>query len=78
MTQDLHDITCRQELTNYLRVTQDDSIVFQVSKKHRELYYLLPGQGRGARKRFLRNLVVAVIVGCLTAGLLAWIFYLLE
>ncbi|HUD47147.1 MAG TPA: hypothetical protein VMR33_09975 [Candidatus Baltobacteraceae bacterium] len=49
-----------------------------MSRKPRNLYYLLPGQGRGARKRFLRNLIVAVIVGCLTAGLLAWLFYLLE
>jgi hypothetical protein len=65
-------------LTNYGVVTQADSIIVQVSKKHRDLYYLLPGQGRGARKRFLRNLIVAVIVGCLTAGALACIFYLLE
>jgi hypothetical protein len=49
-----------------------------VSRKHKDLYYLLPGQGRGARRRFLRNLIVAVIVGCLTCGALAWIFYLLE
>ena len=58
----------REELTSNRPVTQDDSIVAEVSKKHRDLYYLLPGQGRGARKRFLRNLIVAVIVGCLTAG----------
>jgi len=42
------------------------------------LYYLFPGQGRGARKRYVRNLVAAVVVGSLTAGLLAWIFYMIE
>jgi hypothetical protein len=65
-------------LTNYRDVTQADLIVAQVSRKHRNLYYLLPGQGRGARKRFLRNLIVALIVGGITCGLLAWVFYLLE
>jgi hypothetical protein len=48
----------------------------QVSKKQRNLYYLLPGQGRGARQRFLRNLIVAVIVGSLTAGMVALVIYL--
>jgi hypothetical protein len=49
-----------------------------VSRKSKNFYYLFPGQGRGARKRFVRNLFVAVIVGSLAAGLLAWIFYLIE
>jgi hypothetical protein len=45
-------------------------------KKGKSIYYLLPGQGRGARKRFVRNLIVAVIVGSMTAGVFALIFYL--
>jgi hypothetical protein len=47
-----------------------------VSRRAKNFYYLLPGQGRGARKRFLRNLLVAVIVGSIAAGLLVWIFWL--
>jgi hypothetical protein len=46
-----------------------------VSKKENNLYYLLPGQGRGARRRYLRNLIVALIVGSLTAGLLFLVFW---
>jgi hypothetical protein len=52
--------------------------ILQVPKKGKNFYYLLPGQGRGARKRWLRNLVIAVIVGLLFSGLLAGIFYALE
>ena len=48
----------------------------QVGRKPKSFYYLLPGQGRGARKRYLRNLVVSVIIGLLSAGLFAWIVYL--
>ena len=50
----------------------------RVSRKSKNFYYLFPGQGRGARKRFIRNLIAALVVGCLTAGLMAWIFYLIE
>ncbi len=46
-----------------------------MSKKENNLYYLLPGQGRGARRRYLRNLIVALIVGSLTAGLLFLVFW---
>jgi uncharacterized membrane protein YccC len=49
-----------------------------VRKKEKSHYYLLPGQGRGARRRFLRNMIVALIVGSITAGLLFWLFYSLE
>jgi hypothetical protein len=47
-----------------------------VSRRGKNFYYLLPGQGRGARKRFVRNLIVAVVVGLITCGLLAWLFWL--
>jgi len=44
--------------------------------KHKNnLYYLLPGMGRGARKRFWRTLAVGVLVGVLAAGLMAWFFW---
>jgi hypothetical protein len=49
-----------------------------VSRKSKNFYYLFPGQGRGARKRFVRNLIAAVIVGTLAAGLMAGILYLFE
>jgi hypothetical protein len=49
-----------------------------LSRKSRNFYYLFPGQGRGARRRFVRNLIAAVIVGCFTAGLMALILYLFE
>jgi len=49
-----------------------------VPKKGKSFYYLLPGQGRGARRRHLRNLLIALIVGLLISGLFAGIFYALE
>jgi hypothetical protein len=49
-----------------------------VSNKGRNLYYLFPGQARGARKRFLRDLRVAFVVGLIVAGLLAVVFYALQ
>jgi tetrahydromethanopterin S-methyltransferase subunit B len=45
--------------------------------KHRNnLYYLLPGMGHGARKRFWRNLLLGVLVGLLVSGLMAFLFWL--
>jgi hypothetical protein len=49
-----------------------------VSKKPKSFYYLLPGQGRGARKRYLRNLIVSIVVGLLVCALFSWIVYLIE
>jgi hypothetical protein len=49
-----------------------------VSRKSKSFYYLLPGQGHGARKRFIRNLIVAIIVGLIISGLIAWFWYLIE
>ncbi len=44
--------------------------------KHRNnLYYLLPGMGRGSRQRFWRNMAIGVLVGLLMAGLMAWFFW---
>jgi hypothetical protein len=34
-------------------------------------YYLLPGQGRGARRKHRQHLVAALIVGLLASGLIA-------
>jgi hypothetical protein len=50
----------------------------QVSRKSKNFYYLLPGQGRGARKRWLRNHLAALLVGCMTAALLFWVLYKIE
>jgi hypothetical protein len=34
-------------------------------------YYLLPGQGRGARKKYYQQLFVAIAVGLIFSALLA-------
>lgn len=39
--------------------------------KKEDLYYLLPGMGKGARQKFYRNLKVSIIVGLLAGGVLA-------
>jgi len=42
-------------------------------EEHR--YYLLPGQGRGVRKKHFQQLFAAIIVGCVFSailGLLLW------
>ena len=47
--------------------------------KHKNnLYYLLPGMGRGARKRFWRNMALGVLMGVLVSGLMVWLFYFLN
>jgi hypothetical protein len=48
-----------------------------VNNKEKSLYYLFPGQGQGKRKRFLRHLTMAIVVGLLAAGFLAGLSYLL-
>jgi hypothetical protein len=48
-----------------------------VNNKEKSLYYLFPGQGQGKRKRFLKHLTVAVVVGLLAAAFLATLAYLL-
>ena len=50
----------------------------RVSKKGKyrnNFYYLLPGMGRGARKRYWRNMAVAVIVGALFCALFAFVIW---
>jgi hypothetical protein len=49
-----------------------------VSNKTKGLYYIFPGQGQGRRKRFLRHLLVALVVGLIAAGLLAGLVYLMS
>ncbi len=50
-----------------------------VSRKDKHnLYYLFPGMGRGARKRFVRNMLVAVFVGLLLSGGIAVVAYLMS
>jgi ABC-type cobalamin transport system permease subunit len=38
----------------------------------------MPGMGRGARKRFWRNMVIGVLVGLVISGLMTWLFYFLN
>jgi hypothetical protein len=43
--------------------------------KHKgSLYYLMPGMGRGARKRFWRNTFLGIFVGLVISGLMWWFF----
>ena len=42
------------------------------------LYYLLPGMGRGARKRFWRNMIIGVLMGVVVSGLMVGLFIFLN
>ncbi len=44
-------------------------------KKKENLYYLLPGMGRGARQKFFRNLKISILVGLLAAGAVALLLH---
>jgi hypothetical protein len=48
--------------------------------KHKkdDLYYLLPGMAKGARIKFIRNLIIGFVVGLLVAGALAAVLYYRE
>ncbi|HTI71749.1 MAG TPA: hypothetical protein VMF06_17370 [Candidatus Limnocylindria bacterium] len=41
-------------------------------------YYLLPGQGRGARLKHRKELFAALVVGLIFSGLLAGIMYFIN
>ncbi len=41
----------------------------------RERWYLLPAMQHGARKKYFQRLAAAVVVGLVTAGILAVIIY---
>ena len=41
-------------------------------------YYLLPGQGRGARLKRKRHLIAALVVGLVFSGLLAGLMWLIN
>jgi hypothetical protein len=47
-------------------------------RKNHNLYYLMPGMGRGARERFWRNMAVAIVVGLLVALCMFGVFYWLN
>lgn len=38
----------------------------------------MPGMGRGARKRYWRNMFVGILVGLLISGLMWWLFSFLN
>jgi hypothetical protein len=62
-------------LTFCRELTQADLIAFKVSRKSKNFYYLMPGQGRNARRRHLRNLMVALFVGLILSGTMAWVIW---
>jgi len=41
-------------------------------------YYLLPGQGRGVRRKRRQQLIAALVVGALFAGLLGGVLWWLD
>jgi hypothetical protein len=44
-----------------------------------DLYYLFPGQGgRARRQRFIKHMVVAVVVGLIVSGILAGVIYAMQ
>jgi hypothetical protein len=45
-------------------------------QREEERWYLLPAMQHGARKKFYTRLVVAVVVGLVTAGALGTVMYL--
>ena len=49
--------------------------VSRKGKGRRNLYYMLPGSGRSARKRYIRNMIVAVIIGISASALVWWLFW---
>lgn len=42
----------------------------------RDRWYLLPAMQHGARRKFYQRLTIAIIVGLITAGLLAGAIYM--
>jgi hypothetical protein len=48
--------------------------VHKHGKHKNNLYYLMPGMGRGGRKRFWRNIILAVFVGLLLSAAMFWFF----
>ena len=41
-------------------------------------YYLLPGQGRGARQKHRRQIIVALMAGSVFAGLMALVIWAMN
>ena len=41
-------------------------------------YYLLPGQGRGARKKHRQQFYIAILVGCFSAAVLGVAIWMLN
>ena len=49
--------------------------MFGKNKKQPEIFYLLPGMARMARKRFFRNLRISIIVGIVVGLVVAFMLY---
>jgi hypothetical protein len=54
------------------------TVVSRKGTHKNNLYYLMPGMGRGARKRFWRNLAIGLLVGLALSGLMWWLFSYLN
>jgi hypothetical protein len=53
-----------------------DSDAATLPKRRHDLYYLFAGMGHGSRKRFIRNLICALLVGIAVAAALSGLLYL--
>lgn len=49
---------------------------FRSKVREEERWYLLPAMQHGARRKFYLRLTAAIIVGLITAGLVALVIYL--
>jgi len=50
--------------------------VLKKERKNHDIYYLLPGMSRGARRRSRRNLLVGLGVGLFLSAIM-WLIYLI-
>lgn len=58
-------------ITRPFQVRTVDNMFFKPKNPEEHRYYLLPGQGRGARRKHRQQLVIAVVAGLAISALLA-------
>jgi hypothetical protein len=65
----------------YKAVFNADQFMFRIGKpKNPDAHrcYLFPGQGRGARKKYRRHMLIALTVGLMFAGVLCGVLWLIN
>lgn len=69
-----HKIAKKKHSPNGVGFCEATRVSRKKSHHKNNLYYLMPGMGRGAGKRFWRNMVIGVLVGLLLSGMMWWWF----